>query len=331
MVIPDGEENNYSLKESVTTVFQYLSIIIAAIGCVTNFLSFLVFSRNRFRNFSFSFYSRVILCTDSFVLLHSFRHFVNKMTSHNIDTFSIGFCKLSEYSVYSVASISVWTLSINSLDRVLKILSPNKFSFFKKKSFQISAVCLIALFSWILYSPMFFYSDLKFVKSNNLTNASQTIKQCELNDKISAVIYWIDFINSMTVTLVINNLLTCITVISIFRSRKKVVLNGKSSKRIIRDRKFAITSIALDISCFITKLPLLLTLVITQYVIMNQITVDMLFTISVFIYTVDAFDKFYVYYFVNSIFKEEFLRMMNIAKYNDALIYQSTRRKTSRS
>ena len=131
--------NYYSLNyyQQLTYIFQNLQIVVAAIGIVGNVLNFVVFMRKRFSNFSFSFYSKIMVVTDIIVLLHSFRHWAAFMFDDgNIDLVAQFFCTIDEYQPYVTSFISLWLLSLISVDRLITIAYPNRFNVIKKKWFQ---------------------------------------------------------------------------------------------------------------------------------------------------------------------------------------------------
>lgn len=304
--------------EKLTFIFQYLSIVVACVGTVANVFTFIVLSRRRFENYSFAFYSKVRVFMDIGVLLHSFRHFAAFVLDSNIDLTSELVCKLAEYVAYIFGSMSVWLLTLMSFDRLVTIVYPNKFIIMKKKNTQLGLVVAMLLYSVCLYLTMPFYTSLSSrLAYDNRTNTSTYVLTCSIeNESQSKLIYWIDLVNLMTVTFGINNVLAGIIIVFIFRSRKKFKTGkeNREKRATLRDRKFAINSIALNFKCFLCKMPLLFTLLITSYVTVDHETVQMLFTVSVTIFTIDNSSALFVNLMVNSIFYDEFMTMIGFKK-----------------
>ena len=209
-----------STYSKITYVFKYVSILIAVIGIPSNLITFIIFHRKRFNKYTFPFYMQVASLVDNVVLVHSFRHWAAYVFDANIDLVADYFCRLCEYVLLFVnASISVWLLALISLDRFLTIVCPHRYQFIKKKSFRATVVTGIALFSFALYSPVPIFSEL-FVEQtfSNETNTSELVKKCEMSEKGENLVYWINMGNLALTTFLINNILTVLLILFLFRS-----------------------------------------------------------------------------------------------------------------
>jgi hypothetical protein len=294
----------------IAYIWQYMAILVAAIGSLANILTFCVFMRKRFAKYAFAFYIRVMTLTDTFVLLHSFRHFAAFMFNASLETLSSFNCHLDEYSVYVFASLSFWLLALIAFDRMITIVFPTRFQLLKKRYFQILLVGVLFAYSIILYLPMAIYYRLEVDPSNNQSAT------CVIVDNKSDLFYWTDLINTIVVTFFLNNILAIILIVFIFRSRTKfsakVAKNKSSNSTSVRDRNFAINSIVLNLNCFVCKVPLLICLLVATYVNMDPDAVTMMFTIGVTIYTIDNSSSFFVNIIFNSMFYDEFLIMFRL-------------------
>lgn len=203
----------------VKYVFKYISILIAILGIPCNILTFTIFLRRRFRTHTFSFYMRVTCVVDSIVLAHSFRHWAADVLEANIDLVADLLCRLNEYCLLFVnASVSVWILVLIAFDRLVTIAFPLRFSILKKRIFQASVVTGIYVFSFLLYIPTPVMSALNVDETLvNETNASELVKTCELTDSGENLVYWINMVNLMIAILFVNNILTVMLIIYIFR------------------------------------------------------------------------------------------------------------------
>jgi hypothetical protein len=311
--------NTLSPFNKVTFVFQFLTIGVAFVGIGGNVATFVVLSRRTFTKYSFPFYLRVKMCTDIVVRLHSFRHFAAFMLGADMDLTAGFVCKLAEYSVYVAASISLWHLTLIGVVRFISIVYPQKFQVLKKRQCQLLLTLLVTLYNICIYLPMPIYYNLivqtveqfnyiESAKATNLTNStsfyfnltqsngshsgeSSLSKSCSLQDASKAnIIYLINLANLTMLTFGVNNILTELSLFFLFRSRKKFAANSQAqshSTTAMRDRKFAINSVGLDLICFVCKTPLLVRLACSTNLNFGPEQLNMLFTIGVFVYTIE--------------------------------------------
>jgi hypothetical protein len=184
----------------ITYIFQYLQIVIAFVGIVGNFLTFIVFLRKRFRSYSFGFYIKVLTITDTIVLLHSFRHWAAFIVDWNIDIILPFFCYTGEYQPYTCASISCWLLALIAFDRWISIVHPNRFKIFKSLVFQTFLICLIVVTNLLYYMimPMSYYiqNDLTF---DTVKNVTILMPSCVIAPSRAQIANWLFLINLVLV------------------------------------------------------------------------------------------------------------------------------------
>jgi hypothetical protein len=244
--------------------------------------------------------------SDTYVLLNSMRHWSSFILNINIDSTSIVICKLGEFTGFVFASMSVWLLALIAFDRMISIVYPSSrlAPLIQKRAFQSALVLLIFLVSFFLYIPM----PINYTFIETLTNNT-----CFLDNATTTLVDWLHLVNLLLVTLVVNNVFTAIMLVCIRRSSRKVSLwaNCQTRKRELRDRKFAINSIMLNVTCFVCKMPLLVCQLLLIYMNVTPDMARMLFIIGVTIFAVDNASSLFVNVLVNSIFKEEFLDMFS--------------------
>lgn len=203
----------------VTYIFQNVGILIAIIGIPLNILTFKVYLRKRFKNFTFPFYIRAVCIVDSIVLIHTFRHWATFVIDANVDLVADVICKLAEYSLlYVNGSVSVWLLCFISLDRLMVIVYPLRFSIMKNKYFQFSIIFGLYLFSFLLYMSAPVLSKLQTEENfNNESNLTFFSKVCEMSNKGEKIVDWTNLINLAISTFLFNNILTILMMIFILR------------------------------------------------------------------------------------------------------------------
>ena len=71
------------------------------------------------------------------------------------------YCKLWEYTGYTLYSMYQWINSLNSVDRLLSFKYSLNYDFRKKFKYQALAVAITFLFSLIINTPYYVYFDIK--------------------------------------------------------------------------------------------------------------------------------------------------------------------------
>lgn len=98
------------------------------------------------------------------------------------------------------------------------------------------------------------------------------------------------------------------------KTRNGLKLNNSNRRSILKDRKFALSSVGLNITTIIFKLPLGIVLLASYYLDLSPDQFGALFTFFVALATTEHALEFWVYMFVNTVFYEEFLVMVRLKK-----------------
>jgi hypothetical protein len=102
-------------------VIGMAKIPIIAVGLVGNFLSFLVFSRKTFRNYSIGVYCRALAIADSFILYRLVFDLFNYLNNTTLSYQSDFLCKLNGYMQIGLSPISIWVLVAFSVDKMINV------------------------------------------------------------------------------------------------------------------------------------------------------------------------------------------------------------------
>lgn len=302
---------SYSELSTVQKI-KYISVNIQAsigiIGLLGNVLAMCVFSRPSLRNHSYSFYWRVTAVSDSILLLHTFKNWV--VTAIDDDSIITPFfCANSEFQPHVAGFISLWMLALISIDRLLAIAYPTRFEVFRKRWFQITLVGLIVAYSVLANIQLATNYRVEFTRD---LNTNRTRKICFLPPHIHYRNSYSILINVVLVNLVINNLMDLKLILSIKAAKKKTRMRVHGRQTTIRDRKFAISSIALNVASCLLKIPFAVALYASTYFEMNRDEQQMIFKLTGAILVIDNGDLFFINMFVNSIFYREFLKMIRL-------------------
>lgn len=296
---------------------EYANIVISMVGLFLNSIVFAVFSRKKFQNLSFSFYFRVLLLVDSFALLEPLTAFSSLIFNKNFESISSFVCKLNEYYIYTQGSIATWIFTLISIDRFLTIVRPQRFPIMKKLHFQVVLVVLVVLLSACLYLSLPILKDLSSLETNS--NNLSEFMQINISSPLSCsfwstknlntllLVNWIDLVNCLS-SILINNVFMVLTLIFLFRSRKRVQRSGAAN---VRDQKFAINAIGVDLMNFLTLTPFMVTNIVFDYFGIDEMSYYGVFQAAFsLVYSIRASSYFWINLSLNSMFYTEFIAMI---------------------
>ena len=304
---------NLNTYQQISYICQNIQLIIAVIGIVGNILAFIVFSRSNLKKHSYSFYCRVMATTDIGLLICYIRNWASNILDANLNIVAPFFCSMNMFLSYFFGGLSLSMLTLISSDRMIAIVYSNRFKFIKKRWFQWLMVAVGIVFNvGINIMPAITNRLVEIVQSTN-----SSIKICASDSRITEIQSWIFFGNFLLFTILINNILNVKMVWFIVSSRRKVARNLSNVRNsVVRDRKFAITSIGLNLTCMVLKLPFAIFLIIKNK---KVISFDVLIAIQMIVLSISVLDNgfsFLINFFVNSIFHDEFLVLIGIKKRN---------------
>lgn len=290
--------------QKVTYIFECIQLIVIFIGIIGDILVFIVFSRPNLKKHSYSFYSRVMALNDICLFIYCFKNWAVYFLDANLDIVSPFFCSIGQFIFNTLGAQSMFILLLITADRMITIVYSNRFNYLKKRWFQCLMVLIGIVVNASLNTMTVIYSQI--VEINQTTNSS--IKVCFLPPEIAYKDTWISF-TFFIVMIVITNILNIKIVWFMLSSRRKVNRNSSNdlSHSSARDRKFAITTIGLNLSCIVLKLPLAIALLVINHIVID---IDEFIAIETTLLTIAFLDNgfsFIINFFVNSIFHHEFL------------------------
>lgn len=300
--------------KQLTYIFQNAQALIAVFGIIGNILIIRVFLSKNLRNNSYSFYSIIMMFADTIVLLHSIRHWSALILNSDIDLVSSFLCAIGEYQPYVAGTLSQILLALISFDRLITIVYPSRFKIFKKRWFQVVLVFVLISYSMLIHIQLPLYSRLITVSVTNNDTAKTLV--CYISDRVSAIHTWIFLANIFIVIIIVNNILVFKIIVFLVSSRRRItaICNQRFKASITKDHKFAVCAIGLSLSCMLCKTPLSIGILLSYYFGLSHDQMQLIFTILVLIYTIDNGAGFVIYMCVNSVFYEEFMKMIRIKK-----------------
>ena len=301
---------NYHSKGN--PICSSIHIIIALIGVTFNLISIILFGRKELKKHSYSNYWKTIALFDSFILLYVIQHWTKCFLKiDNIDTISPFFCRFSEYFAYVAGGISLWLETMITLDRYFTIIHPNRFKFVKQKPFQITVFLLIVVYNLIIFIRLPIKNQLIDINNNENT----PIRICRVDIEVMKINWIVSLDNILIVNLLINPILDFKIISHIISTRPSNVNRcvGSNRSNDFRDRKFALSAIAINLNGLILKLPFLTGSLLSIFLDFRfQDEFEAFYSISLCLSILDRSDIFFVNFIVNSIFRREFFSMFRL-------------------
>lgn len=316
--------NTLNGYQKATYVFQHLQAFVSLLGVIGNLLIICVFCRRSLRKYSYSFYSKAMAVSDIIVVSHSFRHWARFMFDADIDLVAPFLCSINEYQPYVTVGLSLWILFLISIDRLVTIVYPNRFKLLKQRWCQALLVVAVTIINMAIFIEMpLNYSIVSIPDPATNTTGWACVPTPEIG-KISS---WLLLINLFLMAIVINNCLNLKMLVYLVKSRRKVSMSmgggggggAKGGNSAARDRKFAISTIGLNLCSFVLKLPICVGLLAANYLDIDPLIIQMIFTINVMLATTDNCVSFVINMTLNSVFYDEFMAMLGINRLRSIL------------
>lgn len=239
---------------------HYLDIVafgIISIGLLGNVISFVIFSRKAFEKSSVGFYCKSLAVFDSFGITKL--GFGIAALILNTDLFNMHnyVCKAVYMTSFLLSPIPGWILVAFSLDQLITVTRTQRFGFIKTRNFRYAFIIGIFLIQCGVYSMAVFDISVQNVTSGNLT-----LKGCILDP--ASVYPYIYLLESNLIPFVLMMLLTGLILRCLVKSRRNlekvasnsVISSVQSQRRKIRDRKWALSSVTLNILFIVLMCPL---------------------------------------------------------------------------
>lgn len=243
---------------------------------------------------------------DSWIQLHTFRRVANHFLNVDIDLISPFFCRFNEYQPFVACNIAVIIETIITLDRYLLIVHKDQFKIFKKKSFRITLISFIVVYSLLINIHLPLYYRLDEVSTTN-----GTTKICHISNREWKINSTFFLINVISVSFIINPILDFKLIYHIFSTRNQGRLFTRSS---IINRNFAISAIGLNLNNLILELPIFIGVFFSEFFNLRAENTRIIFIICYCLGLIEKTDVFFINILMSSIFRQEFLSMIGFSK-----------------
>lgn len=155
-----------------------------------------------------------------------------------------------------------------------------------------------------IYIPALVFLHLEYPEKSN-----ETPPVCEFEEEHGLIVNMIDLVNLSIVSCPISHFLTLTTLYYMYRSRRRFT---RSDRSLVREQKYAINSITIDLLNFVCVTPLLISLVLGHFLGLENDDSDLYMSVGFLMYTINASSSFLVNVVVNSIFYAQFWLMIGM-------------------
>lgn len=309
-------------------ILPWLNLAAAIAGTIGNIFVFLIYSRSLMTKTSLSIYFRALSVLDTLSLLNILlAEFIRYKLNYNLD---IPWCPCSRYFGFNLRPMGAWLQVLISLDRFLNIAYPRRFPIFASKTFQMALTSAFIVYNLIVYTPLLWNSYLLLPNEPIIdvlnANGTQVINLngtwCAIKGNFWTLFKELDFYNYLIVPFTLMILLSVILIVSLVRTRSRArqrptSVRGARSTRSAnstsssvlnkRDRRFAITILAINFIFLVMVLPQALYNVIAVYSF--YVT---LFNYLQWLASAHSGTSFYVQVGTNSLFRQEFCDLIGL-------------------
>ena len=295
---------------------KHFKLTMTLFGLVGNLLMFKVYSQKSLSKLSFSTYMRAIAIANLLINIYAIILYVSQKFEFNIHLSSPVMCKSLIFIASLLSPMSSWFEVAAGLDRFLSIVYRNRYKFVQKPRFRILAVIVISVVIMAINSHILFNF---YLKKFYIPSKKMVMSVCYTYD--GNPIGYIDFANSTVIPFAFMLFTSILTFGSVIASRKKM---RKSISRInrlrrirVRDMKFGITIICLNLAFLVLNAPYRL----SHFVDFNPFSSEwnpfenfvfrsVLHLMNESLYSV----SFYVQLAINNIVRKELVRLLRRQK-----------------
>lgn len=224
-----------------------VTIGLVLIGLFGNLLMYVVYSQPTLSKLSVSSYLRAMALTNILVNIMSINTILlNFGIILNVQ--SEFMCKTISYLLFTFGAVSSWLEVAASLDRLVTIVYPTRFALVQKPLFSSVVILIILVYNFGYYSQA--------IVAYQLVRLNVNLYFC-VSD-LEAQIESVDFFNSTAAPFLVMLVSSIVTLVGVIKSRRRFNLtsnNPINRRKKLKDIKFGVTLIALNISFILLNTP----------------------------------------------------------------------------
>ena len=285
-------EENKTFNSTMNIVTEAVVLI----GLIGHVITFLIFSRSKFRTNSIGIYCRALAIFDSNILCYAVMNLIEILNGYSTAFSSEIACKVYAYTLYALGSISGWIIIAFSVDKLLSLRRVT--STMKRPIIYYLILTAIVLIHLTLYVVILIYLRPVDIPGYGVLCDVSTLWFGETLN----IVYMAE---SSIIPFIIMFITSLITIKSLWKSRRQVGmainLSTQQNKRKNRNSMFALTSLTFNILFIVLKMPLLVCLTI-GFANLSKYFLQ----VAVFLYLIKFSILFFVNFLINSLFRREF-------------------------
>lgn len=226
------DNSEFLLAKRIYEIFDH---VMKSIGIVGNILMLIVYSHGSLRRMSVAVYFRAIAVL---VLVQIVYSYVGKSLQSLVISNEITF-KLEMYLKNLVVPITIWLEVVVSVDRMFNILFPRKFNILQKPLAKCLLIAAVCFYNMIVYM----YLPIK-VSTYNLGGQRELVR----------ILFLISLVNDSLVPFAIMFAMSIAIFVGVVRAHgriKRSVGNARSKRTVLKDIKFGVTMLVLNLFFFV--------------------------------------------------------------------------------
>lgn len=291
--------------EYYRNIFTPISISLVIIGLLGNSVAILVYSRKKMRKFSISTYFRAIAMAHIIInldwLLETLK---NDFQIRILDKYALT-CKLDTFVCKMLPSIATWFEVLAALDRLFTALDPTRFYFIKKARFQLTAIVLVLVLNISFYAHLFI--DTEF------DARQQGYTRCRIVNEQERLDEWLEVVIACVIPLSLMFVSSVITLFRVVRCPQKIAGAGRLGRNRMRDLKFGITLVCVNLTLLLLTTPFRVILFFRKSMIKyirDQLTRFIFISIIHTIYEAFYSISFYIQLLVNRVVRRGLFKLI---------------------
>lgn len=279
----------FSVSSSLFTTILFFGIFGNILGLIV------FFKRKNLSSIGPLVIYKALFFTDIITLVQIVAHFLKFSFSIDVFVFSSFECKILNYIIYLTCSISPYLLVYISIDRLIAIRFTSKRQFIRSLKNQFIFVFLTLIFNSIFYIPSITGIDVLYIEN-------QTFICSFTSYDYQNVLTFMDLVNRCFFPFISMSLFSSMLVVFIFKSRRRVLHDRLTTenRQLIKDIKFSITSVVLNLFFLFCSMPVNIVTFIPDF------WMDYGFELTAYLFFFTYAGNFYIFYLTNSIIRKEF-------------------------
>lgn len=314
-------KTDLNILNTIKSVIFYivLPILVLIFGTLFNLIGIAMFQHKRMKKLHMGLKNIYIFlfAIDSIALSQILVIIIFTTIQVDITTISDLSCKIYKFINHILNNISAYILLYISIDRYISIKYPEKRFILKKRTNQYKFIFWLIIFQVVYNVPVvYFYERLSYIQFLNERNISGLDTQktnlsslifCEcLKPRVQLMSHLATFSNRIIIPSALMVFVSSMSLHTLFKSRKRTQIYKRNKLNNLKDYKFTITSIFLNVSFILFVLPISVFLFNVNYI--EYFDWVLLFAYSFyFSYGIN----FLIILATNSIFRKAFLQIIS--------------------